>query len=289
MAAAVALRGPKRHLLAGNLPEFSRDRLGFLTACAREHGDVVPLRFGVFRALFINDPSAIEQVLGNSRAFVKSFAYQIIRPVVADGLLLSEGDFWLRQRRLVQPVFQRARLVDAYTPVIVERTQQLLGEWAPGEVRDVHADMMRLTAQVAGQAFFGADVSDATGDVSHQLLVLGELLSDRLDSMLSFLPDAMPTPTNLKVRRAVKRLDGLIYRIIEERRKSPQLRDDLLSRLLAGQDEDGGKMTDRQLRDEVMTFFLAGHDPSRPRRGALRSSTALPAGVGDGKEGTRRR
>src|SRR5438105_15698961 len=117
MVGAVVLSGPKRHLLAGNLPEFRRDRLGFLTTCAREHGDVVPLRFGVFRALFINHPDAIEQVLGNSRSFVKSFAYDMVRPVIANGLLLTAGDFWMRQRRLAQRAFLRARIDESFTPL----------------------------------------------------------------------------------------------------------------------------------------------------------------------------
>lgn len=260
MAAALQLRGPKRHLLAGNLPEFRRDRLGFLMACAREHGDAVPLRFGAFRALFINDPAAIEDVLKNSRSFIKSFAYRMIRPVVANGLLLSEGDFWIRQRRLAQPAFQRARMGEAYTPVIVECTQRLLDRWSAGEVREVHGEMMRVTAEVAGQAFFGADVSERVDEVSRMLLVLGELLTNRLDSMLAVLPAELPTPTNIRVRRAVSKLDHVIYPIIERRRRDGAARDDLLSRLLAAQDEDGSQMTDRQLRDEVMTFFLAGHE-----------------------------
>lgn len=260
MAAAVQLRGPKRHFLAGNLPEFRRDHLGFLMDCARQHGDFVPLRLGATRALFINDPEAIEQVLGSSGIFVKSFAYRIIRPVVANGLLLSEGDFWKRQRRLVQPAFQRARMADAYTPVIVEQTERMLASWQAGEVRDVHADMMRLTSQVAGQAFFGADVSERADDVSHALMVANALLTARMDSLLAILPDRLPTPANRKVREAVTRLDAVIYPMIERRRRSLTSRDDLLSRLLAAQDEDGSQMTDTQLRDEVMTFFLAGHE-----------------------------
>jgi cytochrome P450 len=260
MAAAVQLRGPKRHFLAGNLPEFRRDRLGFLTECARRYGDFVPLRFGATRALFINDPHAIEQVLGSSGNFVKSFAYRMIRPVVANGLLLSEGDFWKRQRRLAQPAFHRARLAEAYTPVIVDCTERMLNRWSVGEVRDVHAEMMRLTSEVAGQAFFGSDVSERVDDVSHALRVTNKLLTARMDSLLAILPDRLPTPANRKVREAVRRLDAIIYAIIERRRRSPASQADLLSRLLAAQDEDGGRMTDTQLRDEVMTFFLAGHE-----------------------------
>ena len=260
MAAAVDVRAPKRHLLAGNLPEFRRDRLAFLTACAREYGDVVPLRFGMLHALFISNPTLIEEVLRHSRTFVKSFAYRMIRPVIGNGLILSEGDFWLRQRRLAQPAFQRARLGEAYTPAIVGATQRLLDHWMPGEVREVHAAMMRVTAEVAGQAFFGTEVSDQVDEVSRMLFVLGELLTNRLDSMLAILPAAVPTPTNLRVRQAVRKLDRIIFAIIERRRRDGAVRDDLLSRLLAAQDEDGSQMTNDQLRDEVMTFFLAGHE-----------------------------
>ena len=260
MAAALQVHGPKRHLLAGNLPEFRRDRLGFLMTCAREHGDVVPLRFGVFRAVFVNDPAVIEDVLRNSRSFVKSFAYRMVRPVVGNGLLLSEGDVWIRQRRLAQPAFQRARMGEAYTPAIVRCTQRLMDRWSPGEVRDVHTEMMRVTAEIAGEAFFGANVSERVDEVSRMLLVLGELLTNRLDSVLSLLPSGLPTPTNVRVRQTTKNLDAVIYPIIEHRRRNGTVHDDLLSRLLAAQDEDGSQMTDLQLRDEVMTFFLAGHE-----------------------------
>ena len=260
MAAVAIAHAPKRHLLAGNLPEFRRDRLGFLTACAREHGDLVPLRFGVFRALFINDPHAIEQVLVNTGTFVKSFAYRMVRPVLSSGLLLSEGELWKRQRRLVQPAFNRTRIAEAYAPIVVERTRRLIDRWAGNEVRDFHADMMALTAQIAGQCFFGADVSQDVDAVSHEMVVLGELLTARLDSVLAVLPDGVPTPTNVKVRRSVRKLDRIVYSIIEHRRRSRASRDDLLSRLLAAVDDDGSGMSDKQLRDEVMTFFLAGHE-----------------------------
>jgi cytochrome P450 len=260
MAAAVQQRGPKRHFLAGNLPEFRRDRLGFLMDCARRHGDFVPLRFGASRAVFINNPDAIEQVLGSSGSFVKSFAYRMIRPVVANGLLLSEGDLWKRQRRLAQPAFQRARMAEAYTPVIIDCSERMLDRWTAGEVRDVHAEMMRLTSEVAGQAFFGADVSERAADVSHAMLVMTEVLTARMDSLLAILPDRLPSPANRKVREAVRHLDAIIYPIIERRRRSREGRDDLLSRFLAAQDEDGNQMSDTQLRDEVMTFFLAGHE-----------------------------
>lgn len=259
MAATATLPRTKSHPIAGDLPALRRDRLAFLTSRAREHGDFAPLRFGFSRALLISDPSAIEQVLRNSRDFIKSLAYQMMRPVAGNGLLLAEGDFWMRQRRLTQPAFQRDR-TDETAPLIGDLTGRMLAGWQAGETREIHGEMMRLTAQVAGQVFFGADLRNALDDVARQLLVLTELLTDRLNSLWVFVPDALPTPSSLRVRRTVKKLDEIIFSIIEQRRRNPMGRDDLFSRLLSATDEDGRQMTDRQLRDHVMTFFLAGHE-----------------------------
>ncbi|MGH9579667.1 MAG: cytochrome P450, partial [Terriglobales bacterium] len=103
--------GPKRHLILGNLPELRRDPLGFFTRCAREHGDFVSLRVFVVRGYFINHPDLIEQVLvTQNRKFMKGRALRLSKRFLGEGLLTSEGDFWLRQRRLSQPAFHRQRI-----------------------------------------------------------------------------------------------------------------------------------------------------------------------------------
>ncbi len=100
--------GPKGHLLTGNLPEISRDRLGFYSMCARDYGDVVALRFGPRRVYLVSDPHAIEEVLvTRNHDFIKHFALRLNPLLLGNGLLTSEGDFWLRQRRLIQPAFHR--------------------------------------------------------------------------------------------------------------------------------------------------------------------------------------
>src|SRR5438105_43574 len=116
---------PRGHWLLGNLPEFRRDMLGFFTSLSREHGDLVALRFGNRRVHLVTHPAFVEQILvTENRKFGKSYVFELLRPVLGNGLLNSEGEFWLRQRRLMQPAFNRAS-VNSYARAIVESTQQL--------------------------------------------------------------------------------------------------------------------------------------------------------------------
>src|SRR5450755_1390486 len=130
--------GPKGHWLAGNLPDFRRGRLDFLTRCAREYGDIVNLRFAHRRIYLVCHPDLIEEVIAtNSKHFIKHFALRINPMVLGKGLLTSEGDFWLRQRRLSQPVFLPSRIM-SYAPTMVSSAQRMLATWKAGEQRDIH-------------------------------------------------------------------------------------------------------------------------------------------------------
>jgi cytochrome P450 len=259
MTAVLRPPGPKGHLLRGNLAEFARDRLGFFTRSAREYGDLLSFRLGPRQCLLLNHPDFIEYVLvSGSRNFTKHFAVRLNRLLIGNGLLSSEGDFWLRQRRLAQPAFLRER-VASYGEIVVETTERLLAAWAEEEVRDIHADMMRLTLEIVAQALFGANVAAEAHDVG---IAVETVLSSYVARVgkLFLLPEWVPTPTNVRLQRAARRLDEILYRIINQRRTAGQERNDLLSMLLHAQDEDGTQMTDRQLRDEAMTLFLAGHE-----------------------------
>ena len=152
--------GPKGTFFGGNLDELRRDALGLYTRCARDFGDVSTMRFGLRRLYLINHPELIESVLlTNSRNWVKHYALRMNRMLLGDGLLTSEGDFWLRQRRLIQPVFHRDRLA-GYGTVMVELTERLVASWREGETRDLHADMTQLTLEIIARAMFGAGLSE---------------------------------------------------------------------------------------------------------------------------------
>jgi cytochrome P450 len=253
-------RGPKGNLLLGSLRDFQRDQLAFYASCAHDYGDVVPTRFGPLGALLIYHPDAIEEVLvTRSRDFVKSPGARLLRPLLGQGLLLSEGSAWLRQRRLVQPAFHRQRLA-GYGEIMTAYTERRLVDWKDSPVVDVHAEMMALTLEIVAKTLFDADVSDQTGAVGHAANVLAEHFGARLRSF-RLLPHWAPTPANLRSAQAIRRLDQVIYRMIAARRSSGEDRGDLLSIFLHAQDADHGtRMTDRQVRDVAMTLFMAGHE-----------------------------
>jgi len=254
-------RGPRGHFLLGSGPDFARDQLGFYAACAREYGDVVPVRFGPRRGLLLYHPDAIEEVLvTRNRDFIKSPGVRLLSRLLGNGLLLSEGGTWLRQRRLLQPAFHRQR-VAAYGEVMTSLTVRRLADWRDGDVLDVHAEMMTLTQAIVAKTLFDADVSDESYAIAEASNVLVEDFGKRLGSLIQLLPDWVPTPANLRTRRAIRRLDEVVYRMIAARRRNDEDRGDLLSILLHAQDaDDGSRMSARQVRDEVMTLFLAGHE-----------------------------
>ena len=254
-------RGPKGHGLLGNLGDLNRDQLGFYTRCAREHGDLVPIRLGRTPALLIYHPDAIEEVLvARNRDFIKSWGVRLLRALVGDGLFLAEGDLWLRQRRLMQPDFHRQRVAD-YGEIMTDWAARWTADWRDGVVLDIHEEMMGVTRAIVAKTLFDADVSRDARVIGLASQFVLEYFGKRLGSPRAFLPLWLPTPENLRRHLAIRRLDKVVYRMIDDRRRNREARGDLLSILLEAQDAgDGSRMTDRQVRDEVMTLFMAGHE-----------------------------
>ncbi len=190
--------------------------------------------------------------------FRKDRVIQNSRWFLGQGLLTSEGGEWLRQRRLSQPAFHRERLA-LYARIINGCAEEMLDSWKDGENRDVHQEMMQLTLRVVAKVLFSVDVKNESKEVAAAL----NLLMKHSSGARMLLPPwvrYLPLPFLIRVRRAVRQLDEVVYRIIRERRRSENDNGDLLSMLMSARDEDGSRMTDRQLRDEVMTFLLAGHE-----------------------------
>jgi cytochrome P450 len=251
--------GPKGHLLGDNLQEYARDPLGFLSGCAREHGDIVRLRFMSQTFYLFSHPDLIEYVLvENNRNFVKTRILRRNRRLLGEGLLTSDGGFWRRQRRLAQPAFHRKR-VAAYAEVMAAFAERSLEGWRDGQTIDVHEEMIRLTLEIVAKCLFGAAVGTEAKDVGRAIKVaLEDFTSQR---RLIRIPKSLPTPHNIRFQMAARRLDRIVHTIIEERRKSGEEdRGDLLSMLMLAEDDSGERMTDKQLRDEVMTLLLAGHE-----------------------------
>jgi cytochrome P450 len=260
MPAAAVAPGPKPRLLDSFVYRPGRDPLVFFTSLARQYGDVVQYRMAGERIFLIGDPAIIKDVLVTSnRNFTKSRGLERTKRILGNGLLTSEGQFHLRQRRLMQPAFHRDRIA-GYGRTMAEYAVRTRNAWQDGATLDVAREMNRLTLSVVGKTLFDADVES-------QAATVGEALTGVMESfwvlLLPFadLIERLPVPRLRRARMARARLDAIIYRMIADRRASGRDHGDLLSMLLAAQDEDdGGVMTDQQVRDEAMTIFLAGHE-----------------------------
>lgn len=227
---------------------------------ARDYGGIVRLRFAHRLVWLVTEPSVIESVLvTQARQFRKHFALRLNPIVLGNGLLTSEGDFWLRQRRLAQPAFTRSH-VARYAPAFIEHTGKMLNRWKSGDTVDVLTEMMALTLGIASRTLFGADGDDHAEKVRDALNVTQEEFVHRLARPFQW-PLWVPTSGNRRLLKAVQDLDAIIYDFIHQRRLSGTMGDDLLSRLLSARDEQAATgMSDKQLRDECLTIFLAGQE-----------------------------
>lgn len=247
----------------GNLVPMSMDPLGFLAGNARRFPELVYVRIlgGGFYQL--NDPALLEQVLvSKSGSFIKDKLLKVgSNAVFGNGLLSSDGDFWLRQRRLAQPAFHRQRIA-AYGSVMTDYTQRAIASWQPGQVRDIHADMMHLTLEVVTQTLFNTSQREVVDEIGGVLDVIMERFSSQGLVALTEQASGIVINRALQMRyaAAVQKLDAIVDAVIAERRRSGEDRGDLLSMLMEARDEDGNGMSDAQLRDECKTMFLAGHE-----------------------------
>lgn len=228
---------------------------------ARDYGDLAYFKVASQHLYLVNHPDLVREILVTNQAnFIKSRALQRARVLLGEGLLTSEGQFHLRQRRLVQPAFHRERLA-AYASVMSECAARLRDRWNAGDTVDVSSEMMRLTLAVVSRTLFNADVEAEATEIGEALTTVLKMFRVLIMPFSEYL-EKLPLPYMRRFDKARARLDRTIYGLIHERRRSGADTGDLLSMLLLAHDEeaDGSGMTDRQVRDEALTLFLAGHE-----------------------------
>lgn len=247
---------PRKLPLVGHLPFYIGDPMRYLQRALREHGDVVGLQLGGIHSWLIGAPELIEAVMvTHNKCFEKDSFAKDLQRVLGQGLLTSEGDHWRRQRRLAQPAFHRERIA-SFASTMVEAAERECARWWPGQVRDVHVDMMHVTLDIVARTLFDTDVGEAADEIGH---IVESVMDRYADWRYAALPvlDRLPTKKHRDFANNLKRLDELIYEIIGRPSKGGS---DFVSMLRAARDEDGSAMSEKQLRDEVVTLILAGHE-----------------------------
>jgi cytochrome P450 len=257
--------GPQGAQMLRQLTRIQRDPLGFLMAAAGEYGDLVQFPIGSLMVYLANHPDYARHVLqDNHRNYTKdTIQYRQLATITGRGLLTNDGDDWLRQRRLAQPAFHKER-IERLGSMIAQYTSEMLVKWEPaaasGAPVDIDEAMLQLTLRIVGKALFSIDLGQEAPTLTHAVLTALDHIVYKASNFIA-LPESIPTPRNLRFRRALKTLDRAVYTLIEQRRQQSQPPDDLLTMLLAARDElTGAAMTDQQVRDEVLTILIAGHE-----------------------------
>lgn len=249
---------PERLAPGRTLFRLKRDPLRFLQTLANKHGDAAHIQIGLQNFYLLNHPDYIKEVLlTQDRAFMKGAALQRTKRLLGEGLLTSEGEFHLRQRRIIQPLFHHERLAQ-YGSVIADLAERASVWWNDGADIDIAKEMSLLTLAITGKTLFGVDVNDVAGEIGKALTAMLDTFAILVSPLGDFLMK-LPFPRLIRAKRAQELLDRIIYRVIEEARASGGS-ETLVSLLLQARDEDGNGMTDQQVRDEAMTLFLAGFE-----------------------------
>ncbi len=257
------LFGPQSQLTGlRNMLALRTDPLAFLTDAAAERG-IAARRIGSYRAYLLNEPDDVRELLvSHNRSGIKGPLLQRSKEILGQGLLTSDGEHHLRQRRLMQPFFHRQRLL-RYAPWMVSSTERCLARWGDGQTLDMHSEMMRVALSVVGSALFGDDFERDLAEIDRAIVHIGAALNMQQEVLTVVLERiGLPAPAHARLRQARQILGGVIARLRRKRQDSAAGRDDLVSHLLTVKDTegDGGGMAWESLLDECITLLLAGHE-----------------------------
>jgi cytochrome P450 len=259
--------GPRGNPLLGNVLEFKRDTVGAIVRGWREYGDVVAFRgVGPFFPIYLfAHPDHVQHIFqDNFRNYRRQdFLRKKFGMVVGNGLVVAEGESWVRQRKLAQTAFQRERL-NALAPTMTDTTDETLERWAElaqrGEPIEIQSEMMHLILAILTRTLFGVDMSRDAADVEQSVATQAKYLNDRLNSPVD-IPENAPLPVQKRFLAARDLLNSLVEGVVAERRRTAEDTGDLLSILLQAKDEETGEpISDVQARDEIKTLLIAGHE-----------------------------
>lgn len=289
--------------LLGHLPDIRKDSLAFFEEAMRTSGPVPRLRLLHKTAHLACTPSSVKRVLvDNPKNYDKSTpGFRTLRLVFGNGLFVSDGEFWKKQRRLLQPAFHRD-VLKSFVETMWNEAEALGATWeqASTKTRDITQDMSTVTMQIVAKCILSSNVTSDVALVTQNIDTFAEQFRWRTRQLVK-IPLSVPTPANRALEAANRGFDDIVYRMLAERRAkdaagSSREHRDLLDLLMGARDEVTGEaMSDRQIRDEVITFFLAGHEttalalgwtlsllslhPEITKRVVAEIETALPNGT----------
>ena len=254
--------GPRGRPLIGVMPEMVSDMLGLFMNTAKEYGGIAQFKLLNKSYLLVTNPDYVKYILqDNYKNYVRGRSVETGRVLLGNGLPLIDGDFWLRERRMLQPAFHRerlGRLADNVTNVIHTFLEDWAGKAKQNQILDLDDEMMRLTLTIIIKSMFNSPIDDKIPALSHAFNVASKFMLWRSQQMLQ-LPLSVPLPRHMAYDRALKVLNDTIYPLVAAGRAHPK--DDLLGMMLEMRDADTGEgMSDQQARDEVVTIFFAGHE-----------------------------
>jgi cytochrome P450 len=264
--------GPKGEPLFGASRKYADDPFAFIEALEDVYGDVARFDMGPMDTYMVTDPTAIEQVLvSEADRFRKpDFQDDALGDLLGDGLLLSSGETWQKQRELANPAFKMGRLM-GMADRVTGHAESMVEGWSPGQRVNAEMEMARVTLDVILDLMMGVELSDQrVRTVQDQLEPLGRRFEP--DPIRFAMPDWVPMPGDEEFESALDTLHEVLEEIIEARRGTEGPSDidrvdgvdesdvpmDFLSVLMRARER--GEQTPQQLRDELMTMLLAGHD-----------------------------
>ncbi len=261
MSTVIRPQGPRTRLWGiKDATDMARKPLQFLNHSSQTYGDIVYHRFGPYHTYLLNHPDHIHELLVKQPGKVQKWdrMKEKMGKLTGDGLLVSDGDSWRQQRKLVQPSLHTLR-IGHYADIMSSYTLRMIDAWEDGQELDLQASLIQLTMSIITKALFNADFITEATPLFEASRLAQELVVRDMGSIIA-LPEWIPTPRKRREQEALKTLHDYIMLTIKERQENPGETEDLLSALLEAKDEDGNKMTVEQIYNEAMTLFMAGHD-----------------------------
>lgn len=226
----------------------------------KQWGLAMGFHVGTRNVVFLGDPALIGEVLlDKDDAWIKDRVTRGLSLFLGQGLLTSEGDFWRKQRKLIAPRLTKKHIA-TYANAMVNCAETYADTLKEGEIGDVHAAMTRVTLEIVTATLFGTSLGSGYDEIGHAIDELMQNFEQVTHSWRQLFPDWVPFAARRRSKKTARTIDDAVFEVIKKKRAQKERGDDLLSRMLEAQDDEGGTMTDVQLRDESVTMFVAGHE-----------------------------